>query len=296
LDVCRQRGCNRRMRTTICFAILAGCSAPAATPTDARDDVDAASGTLDPIGGTPVSPHLQLGVPTDATPDDDYLLVHVQFAESYNRFLNAANWVSWLTTPADFGPAPRYPGPFYPDAMLPAAWFHPDTNEYFSSGYDRGHMVRSEERTQTEDQNIQTFVLTNVLPQTPDLNRGVWFDFELYVQSRVKSQTHPQDAYELAGPVWPAACATHAARVAADGCADLGATADPTQRIAIPIATWKVVVFVPAGEPLATATNPSIVAVRMPNIAGVLYDHWSKYATTVAAIESETGYDIPALH
>jgi endonuclease G len=285
------------MRITLCL-VLASCSAPAmSTATDAgSDDADASAGTLDPGTGDPDSPHLGLGVPTDGTPDDDYLLVHAQFAESYNRYLNAANWVSWRTTPADFGPAPRYPGPFYPDDLLPAAWFHPDTNEYFSSGYDRGHMVRSEERTQTEDQNIQTFVLTNVLPQTPDLNRGVWFDFEQYVQYRVTSHAHPEDAYELAGPVWPAACATHLPRAAGDGCADLGATADPAQRIAIPTATWKIVVFVPAGEPLATATDATVVAVRMPNIVGVMNDRWYQYKTTVAAIEAETGYDIPALH
>ena len=291
------RGSILRMR--IAMLALVGCSVPQAVDLDGGanpPDAELESGTFDPTGVDPDTPHLGLGIPTDGTPDDDFLLVHAEFAESYNKNLNAANWVSWRTRPVDFGPAPRYPGPFYPDQTLPSDWFHPDTDEYFSSGFDRGHMVRSEERTMTEDQNIQTFVLTNVLPQTADLNRGVWFDFEQYVQYKVKSFAHPMDAYELAGPIWPPACATHQPRTAGDGCRDLGATNDPQKRIAIPVSTWKVAVFVPAGEPLATATDATVVAVLMPNIAGVMNDHWTKYKTTVAAIEQASGYDIPALH
>src|SRR5260221_6408879 len=88
--------------------LIAGCSAPTRSLGDADDSSDAADvmiGTLDPLPVTDPSPHLQLGVPVDATPADDFLLVHDQFAESYNRYLNAANWVSWRTTPTDFGPA-----------------------------------------------------------------------------------------------------------------------------------------------------------------------------------------------
>ena len=286
------------MRITILLLLAACGAAPSAIDPDATpNDAVLASGTWDPSGlpPEPSSIHLQLGVPTDDSPGDDYLLLHDQFAESYNPYLNAANWVSYLTTPADFGPAERYPGPFYPDTTLPADWFHPDTDEYNRSGFDRGHMLRSEERTQTEDQNIQTFILTNVVPQTPDLNRGVWFDFEKYVQYKVTLYGKQMDAYEISGPVWPVACATHQPRTAGDQCRDLGATSEPTQRIAIPTSTWKIAVFVPAGEPLATATDHQIVAVLMPNIAGVMNDTWGKYKTTIAAIEAATGYRFPAL-
>ncbi|MFT3693533.1 MAG: DNA/RNA non-specific endonuclease [Kofleriaceae bacterium] len=286
---------------TLAVLFIAACSTPPAeiepdaTPPDAAVEI---SGVFDPTGAPtdPMSKHLQLGIPVDDSPADDYLLIHDQFAESYNHDHNSANWVSYLTTPSDFGPAERYAGPFYPDTTLPADWFHPDTDEYNRSGYDRGHMLRSEERTQTEDQNIQTFVISNVVPQTPDLNRGVWFDFEKYVQYKVQLYGKQMDAYELSGPVLPAPCMTHLPRTANDGCNDLGATTDPTQRIPIPTHTWKVVVFVPTGEPLATATDHQIEAVLMPNIAGIENDSWSKYKTTVAAIEAATGYTFPSLH
>jgi endonuclease G len=277
---------------------LASCAVPTSPPVDNPDaagDPEPPSGTLDPtVPPAPDSPHLQLGVPTDTSPDDDLLIIHDQFAVSYNRYLDAPNWVSYLTRPVDFGPAPRFAGPFYPDDALPAEWFHPDTNLFNGSGYDRGHMLRSEERTDTEAHNIETFVLTNVLPQRPDLNRGVWFDFELYVQHQVQA-SHEKDAYEIAGAIWPAACATHAPRIAGDGCPDVGAGSDPARHIAVPSATWKVVVFVTAGVPLEQATDAYVVAVLMPNISGIANDRWWTYRTTVAAIEQMSGYDIPRL-
>jgi DNA/RNA endonuclease G (NUC1) len=100
-------------------------------------------------------------------------------------------------------------------------------------------MVCFEERTRTEAANYATFIMTNVLPQRADLNRGPWFDFELYVQRRVQSSTRPRDAYILAGGVWSAPCATHAPRTAGDGCPSLGQSNDPTRRIEVPAATWR---------------------------------------------------------
>jgi len=128
------------MRTHLALLLLVGCSTP---PAGSRvDDVDAMSPSSDAEpDGTPIdpatSPHLTLGIPTDGSPADDLLLVHPQFAASYNRYLNEANWVSWRTRPSDFGPAPRYAGAFYPDTMLPAGMFRVDTDAYYGPGYDR---------------------------------------------------------------------------------------------------------------------------------------------------------------
>ena len=289
------------MRKLVAVALFPACSTVVVPPDPAGGDDDGmpvfpSDGTVVPGDPAPVdSPHLALGMPTDATPDDDFLIVHPEMAIGYGRFLNAANWVSWRTRAVDFGPVARYPGPFYPEAALPADWFHPDTSDMFGSGFDRGHMVRSEERTSTDAANYATFVMSNVLPQQADLNRGPWFDFELYVQYKVESSSHPHDAYMIAGPVWPAACVTHAARTTGDGCTDVGRVADPTHRIAVPTATWKVVVLVEPGEDPRHAAAPYVVAVMMPNTTGIANERWYTYRTTVAEIEAATGYDLPSL-
>ncbi len=240
------------------------------------------------------SPHLGLGVPLRAGADEHQLL-HPQLAAGYNRFLNASSWVSWRTSPDDFGPVDRFSGNFYADTTLPAGWYRTTHDDLTGSGYDRGHMLRSEERTRTTDENYATFVMTNVLPQRPDLNRGPWFDFELYVQSTVEDSTPERDAYVVAGAVWPEACPTSAPRQLGDGCDDLGRGMDPTQRIAIPEATWKIVVFVNAGEDLADAVDPYIVGVVMPNESGISRADWEDYRSTVAEVEQASGYDVPAV-
>ncbi len=44
--------------------------------------------------------------------------------------------------------------------------FFPNNN-YRGTGYDRGHFVPSGDRTNTPEQNTATFMLTNIIPQTP---------------------------------------------------------------------------------------------------------------------------------
>ncbi len=99
--------------------------------------------------GTSGSVHLALGAPKRAASDDDYLMIKPQYALSYNRQRNVANWVSWNLDASYFGPAPRHKGKFLSDTSLPAGDYRVQDRDYAGSGFDRGHMVRSEERTRT---------------------------------------------------------------------------------------------------------------------------------------------------
>lgn len=76
-------------------------------------------------------------------------------------------------------------------------------------------------------------------------------------------------------------------------------------KVAIPDSTWKVAVIGPrvGGDPFTRANiqswsdlaNLTVIAVSMPNVAGVRNDSWKKYRTTVARIEESTGYDFLSL-
>lgn len=48
------------------------------------------------------------------------------------------------------------------------------TSEYTKSGYDRGHLAPSADFAWNQDANDITFVMSNMAPQTPGLNRGAW--------------------------------------------------------------------------------------------------------------------------
>ena len=54
--------------------------------------------------------------------------------------------------------------------------------DYKRSGYDRGHLLPSADRDDTSAENDATFLLSNVSPQRPALNRGVWKNLEEFVR------------------------------------------------------------------------------------------------------------------
>lgn len=67
------------------------------------------------------------------------------------------------------------------DPKLPATY---DTSGFFRrSGYSRGHLVASEDRTFTEEANEQTFYYSNMSPQLQSHNAGIWHRLEHRVQS-----------------------------------------------------------------------------------------------------------------
>lgn len=46
--------------------------------------------------------------------------------------------------------------------------------DYTNSGFDRGHMVPAADRSISRKAMRETFIMTNVCPQAPALNRGPW--------------------------------------------------------------------------------------------------------------------------
>ena len=152
--------------------------------------------------GKPVDPsiHLAMGVPTDDSPDDDHLMRKLQYALSYNSARNVANWVSWQLDETWFGPVPRHKGKFLEDRDLPQGFRRANHDDYTGSGFDRGHMVRSEERTRSAEDNRSTFLMTNILPQFHDLNAGPWLRLEEHCEKLVKRDG--QQLFIMAGGVF----------------------------------------------------------------------------------------------
>jgi len=217
--------------------------------------------------------HTALGVPLDNTPNDEYYIVRPQYVLSYNHTKGVANWVSWNLNKDWYGKAPRMTGNFLKDTLIPASMFSPEHHHYTNSGFDRGHLVRSAERTRTVEDNLSTFFMTNILPQTPDLNRGVWLNFERYCEQLCKEQN--KELYIIAGGVYKSK-----------------KTIKNEGLIAEPDSCYKIVVILERGQGKANINqNTQVVAVMMPNKQGVRNEKWENYKTTVRNIEKQTGYD-----
>lgn len=220
--------------------------------------------------------HLALGNPSNAVHSiaapGNYLMVRKQFVLSYNRFAGIPNWTAWHLDSTWFG-AIRRKNNFRPDSSLPAQWYRVNELSYLHSGYDRGHMCPSGDRTNTAEDNAMTFLMTNMIPQAGNNNRGPWAALELYCRQLVKEGN---ELYIYSGGY------------GTKGFLDSG-------RVNIPERTWKVIVVLPSGdrdrERITDSTR--VIAVDMPNDNREISRHndWKKFRTTIDALEKKTGFD-----
>lgn len=220
-----------------------------------------------------VDVHEEMGTPTDADPRDDLLLRRRQYAVSYNPVTHNPNWVSYNLSAYWYGAVPRHKGMFLPDPLLPADGFRTTHKDYTNSGFDRGHMCRSEERTRTDEDNLTTFYMTNVIPQRHGLNAGPWLKLEDYCMELCKDRN--KELFVITGPVYEG----QASMIGRD--------------IRVPSACFKVVVVLPKGHDRQSVTSQTrVIAVIMPNTDEVSRDSWQPYLCTVRDVERRTGYDL----
>lgn len=222
--------------------------------------------------------HAPLGIPKDSDERDDYLMEKPQYVLSYNNMRGGANWVAWNLNESWFGTAERKQGQFITDTTLPDGFQRITHNDYTASGFDRGHMVRSEERTRTREDNDATFLMTNILPQYHDLNAGPWLSLETYCQVLATKKNH--ELFLIAGGIYD----KNPEYLNGKG----------KGRVAIPKSTWKIVVVLERGQGLESITKDTrVIAVNMPNQQGKDFKKsgWRKYLTTVDELERLTGYD-----
>nr|WP_322719137.1 DNA/RNA non-specific endonuclease [Nostoc sp. ChiQUE02]MDZ8232150.1 DNA/RNA non-specific endonuclease [Nostoc sp. ChiQUE02] len=225
-----------------------------------------------PILPTSISPHLLLGNPSSATPTkltpDNYLMVKNQYALSYNNSKGLANWVAWQLNKSWLGDAERQNN-FRPDNTLPAGWLRVTPSMYSASGYDRGHIAPSGDRTRTVEDNSSTFLMTNMMPQTPDNNRNTWGNLEDYCRELVSLG---KELYIVAGP--------------------FGSQGELKGKVTVPQTTWKIVVVVDSPGAGLDGINGStrIIAVNIPNEQEINND-WRIYRVNVDQLENLTGYD-----
>ncbi len=127
--------------------------------------------------------YLPTGVPNisgaSTASTTNYLAVKKGYVMSYNGAEGRANWVGWTLRPGDVGPVDRS-NRFREDLDLPRQFKRVDDDDYRESGYDRGHLCNSEDRTASEFLNEETFLMSNIIPQTPELNRGPFKFLEAY--------------------------------------------------------------------------------------------------------------------
>jgi endonuclease G len=230
----------------------------------------------------PTDNHLTMGNPSNATADTNfplnYLMDKPQYALSYNRDKGEPNWVSWHLDTPWLGSAPRQNN-YRADPAVPAGWYQVQGTDYSGSGFDRGHMCPSGDRTDSVTDNSATFLMTNFVPQAAANNQGPWNDLEIYCRSLV---SQGNELYIISGG-------------AGTGGTGLNgfATTITNGHVNVPAQTWKVIIVLPqaSGDDVARVTTSTrTIAVIMPNSQSINSD-WKTYRVSVDQVESLTGYD-----
>ncbi len=136
-------------------------------------------------------------IPSPLTDRPEIILQRAGYTVSYNKELMLPNWVAWhLTATKTDGTAERKGIKFEEDTDVPSP--RADTHDYVRSGYDRGHMCPAGDNKWSQEAMEQSFLMTNICPQDPGLNRGDWNEMEK--QCRVWAERYG-DIYIVAGPI-----------------------------------------------------------------------------------------------
>lgn len=235
---------------------------------------------------------LYFGNPSDALAELDsnqnYLMIKPQYTLSYNTQTLCPNWAAWHLDTSNFGDADRCDD-FRPDPDLPQGWYgvKKADYQYNSYGFDRGHVCPSADRTTAKEDNSMTFLMTNMVPQSPDNNRVIWMHFENYERELVKDGN---EVYIIAGPYGTGG-------TGAKGTFDtipIKLKGGEVLQMNVPSHTWKVVLVIPAGSDDINRVDDKAytIAINVPNQMGMgKTGDWEQFLTSVDEIESLTGYD-----
>lgn len=115
--------------------------------------------------------------------------------------------------------------------------------------------------------------MSNIFPQTPDLNRETWYSFESFCDSLCTRAN--KELFVIAGGVYKT-------------------KAKLKNKVTIPDSCWKAVMVLERGQNfnhVNTATH--VFAVMMNNgTYTTANNEWRLYKTTVRNIEQQTGYNL----
>jgi endonuclease G len=101
----------------------------------------------------------------------------LEYAEEYEQ----ARWVAYeLTRSEVMGNAPRR-NSFKSDDEVNTG--SATLSDYAGSGYDRGHLAPAADMKMSEQSMADSFYLSNMSPQDPGFNRGIWSELESCVRT-----------------------------------------------------------------------------------------------------------------
>jgi len=128
------------------------------------------------------------------------LVEHTYYTLDYNETHEQANWVIYFA--GNFGTASRSDN-FRSDDEVDTG--SATLEDYAASGYDRGHLAPAADMNLNATAMSESFYLSNMSPQVPGFNRGIWKNLEALTRDWSALYDSPWDAI-VTGPVLDKTC------------------------------------------------------------------------------------------
>ncbi len=125
------------------------------------------------------------------------LIEHEHYTLSYLEEHEQAEWVAYQLKADELKQDwVEREDAFRVDPMIETGSATPD--DYYRSGYHRGHLVPAADRMFSEEAMLETFLMSNISPQASNFNKGIWRELEELTRSWAK---RCQELYVITGPV-----------------------------------------------------------------------------------------------
>jgi endonuclease G len=145
--------------------------------------------------------HAPYGIPT-ANKADAIVICRSGYVTMHDNQAKIPVWASYaIDAQTALGCIPRT-NAFVADNSLPLGKKASPT-DYAGTGYDQGHLVPDGDQSYNQQVEWESFLMTNMSPQLPNLNRGVWKQLESNVRAWAVQRNHkliviPGDIYDTA--------------------------------------------------------------------------------------------------
>lgn len=203
----------------------------------------------------------KLEIPVMHSASGGQVIERTGYTLSYNADYKTPQWVAWELTQQETQGEEGRTDKFIPDPDVRGAKAY--TKDYTNSGYDRGHMAPAADMKWSRKAMEESFYLSNICPQNPNLNRGDWNDLE--EKSRQWARRFGK-IYIACGPIYD----------------NKSPKRIGNNKIGVPDAFYKVIL-------INDQRNPQAIGFIFENRAG--HQPLKKYIVTVDSVEKRTGID-----
>ena len=196
-------------------------------------------------------------LPSSTTGD---IVHHDHYSLSYSEAFEQAEWVAYRLQRSHLTDDLRERPDFIEDPKVKTK--SADWRNYRGSGYDRGHLCPAGDRRFSELAYNETFYTSNISPQLPDFNAGIWNDLEKQVRIWCKKYD------ELI--------------IITGGVLESGLPGIGQEDVSVPDWYYKIIAR-------GSGDDFKVVAFLIPHEP--LFDSYDKYMVPVDRVEQKTGID-----